>query len=344
MISQASVHSPIPQGIPFKCPSICVAAGRAFALFSGLYLLASLVQMMFGSFGLHHWLIHFDALEQWPWIVGSVLGISSMHLIAFAWKPNMKEVRQVASAGIFLFLAGIAALNALEYFSLLQSARILSVVPLPLSLGTFLGFLTVLAATLFPKGSAHSSISSWQLGIASVVLLCSFPLLQMLFFGMTDYRRSADAAIVLGARAYANGEPSDALKDRLNTACQLYRSGLVKVLVMSGGPGDGDIHETEAMRRYANRQGIPNEAIIIDEKGLNTAASIHFLADMEQRGFRSFLAVSHAYHLPRIKMYAQKSGLQVYTVPAQTPRVLAKLPYFMLRESAAWWSYFFAPA
>ena len=55
--------------------------------------------------------------------------------------------------------------------------------------------------------------------------LAIFPLAQMFFFGKTDYRRPADAAVVLGARVYADGRLSDALADRVRTACQLYRDG-----------------------------------------------------------------------------------------------------------------------
>ncbi|MGV3771407.1 MAG: YdcF family protein [Verrucomicrobiales bacterium] len=169
--------------------------------------------------------------------------------------------------------------------------------------------------------------------------------MHMLSFGTTDYRRKADAVVVFGARAYANGTPSDALADRVRTACDLYHQGLVRALIMSGGPGDGAIHETEAMRQYAIRLGIPDEAILLDKKGVNTAATIDAAKEISKaRHYSSLLAVSHGYHLPRIKMNAQKVGLEVFTVPAHTPRFLAKLPYFMVRETVAWWSYLFRAA
>ena len=82
-----------------------------------------------------------------------------------------------------------------------------------------------------------------------MVCVLAFPLSQILFFGKTDYRRAADVAVVFGARAYADGRPSDALADRVRAACELYRSGTVTKLIFSGGPGDGAIHETEAVAR-----------------------------------------------------------------------------------------------
>ncbi len=53
--------------------------------------------------------------------------------------------------------------------------------------------------------------------------------------------------------------------------------------------------------------------------------------------------MSHFYHLPRIKMAMGRRGLPVYTVPAEEPRTLAKLPWFMLREVAALWIYYLRP-
>ena len=59
---------------------------------------------------------------------------------------------------------------------------------------------------------------------------------------------SSPLALVLGAEVYANGYPSPALVNRLDTSIQLYRAGKVNALLMSGGNGNV---ETSAMRRYA---------------------------------------------------------------------------------------------
>ena len=40
----------------------------------------------------------------------------------------------------------------------------------------------------------------------------AFPLAQILSFGLTDYRRSANAIVVFGAGVYANGRMSPVLK------------------------------------------------------------------------------------------------------------------------------------
>ena len=52
------------------------------------------------------------------------------------------------------------------------------------------------------------------------------------------------------------------------------------------------------------------------------------------------LAVSHFYHLPRVKLAYQRAGLDVCTVPARQGRWLGQIPYNMAREVAAFWVYY----
>jgi vancomycin permeability regulator SanA len=174
--------------------------------------------------------------------------------------------------------------------------------------------------------------------------LCLFPLAQMFCFGKTDYRRPASVAVVLGARVYADGRPSDALADRVRTACQLYQQGLARKLLFSGGPGDGAVHETTAMKQMALRLGVKPEDILVDEAGVNTQSTVRnterlFAALNPQR----ILVVSHFYHLPRIKLAYQRDGWEVYTVPAKESYLLRQMPYNMAREVAALWVYYLRP-
>jgi vancomycin permeability regulator SanA len=172
----------------------------------------------------------------------------------------------------------------------------------------------------------------------------AFPLGQMFCFGKTDYARRADAAVVFGARAYADGRCSTALADRVRTGVGLYKRGMVRMLVFSGGPGDGDVTEPQAMRRLAMLLGVPDEAILLDEHGLNTRATVANTTPMLQRmGVRRVLAVSHYYHLPRIKMAYRRADAEVYTVPANEQYVLTQMPYMLAREIAAFWVYYLRP-
>lgn len=181
----------------------------------------------------------------------------------------------------------------------------------------------------------------WGTTVGLAGLTVAFPLSQMVTFGWTDYRRPADAIVVFGARAYADGSPSLALYDRVRTGCDLYHQGLAPLVVMSGGPGDGAVHETEAMRRLAIRLGVPEEAIAVDRGGLSTRDTVAGTAALARSG--RVLAVSHGFHVPRIKLAYRQAGAEVRTVPARESRVLASFAYLHAREVAAWWAYYAGP-
>lgn len=171
-----------------------------------------------------------------------------------------------------------------------------------------------------------------------------FPLLQIHCFGKTDYRRKADAAVVFGCRVYADGTLSAALQDRVRTGIELYQQGLVRFLVMTGGPGSGDVHETQAMRRFAINNGVPPECILVDEDGWSTDRSVASTVPLcEKLGLKRVLAVSHDFHLPRIKLAYARAGRNVFTVPARQKYRLAARPFLLARETVALWAYYLRP-
>jgi uncharacterized SAM-binding protein YcdF (DUF218 family) len=103
----------------------------------------------------------------------------------------------------------------------------------------------------------------------------------------------------------------------------------------------GDVHETTAMRDFAIAAGVPADAIRLDRHGLNTAATVRHTAVLfDELNVTSAIAISHFYHLPRIKLAYQRAGRGVLTVPADERYTLTALPYYMAREIAAWWWYY----
>lgn len=113
------------------------------------------------------------------------------------------------------------------------------------------------------------------------------------------YPRPGDAppaplALVLGAEVYANGRPSPALVNRLDTSIQLFRAGKVRGLLMSGGHGSV---ETSAIQRYAVAAGVPGDAIKLDDGGLRTLSSCQRARDVFHA--TRVTIVSQAEHLTR---------------------------------------------
>ena len=70
--------------------------------------------------------------------------------------------------------------------------------------------------------------------------------------------------IVFGAGLRRDGGPTAILRDRVDTAAQLYFNGKVEKLLMSGDNRFEDYNEPAAMRQHALSLGVPDEAIVLD--------------------------------------------------------------------------------
>jgi uncharacterized SAM-binding protein YcdF (DUF218 family) len=319
------------------------AAARGLAAFLGGFLVLNLFgQVLTGGFDGNVWLVDLRPLPKG--VADAFLVASSVLLVGFAVRPRMTPWRRrwTGWACFGLFLA--AAWNAARFYVLLDRGTLRAGVPLPLSVMTGLAFWVVLwsVRTQLPDQAPPRR----RLVTAAVFVAClgAFPLAQMLFFGTTDYSRRADAIVVFGAGVSNDGEPSDALKDRVRTACRLYREGLAGRIVMSGGTAPGGASEAEVMRRMAIDAGVPAEAILVDAQGANTRATVRHTTEILSRiGARKVLAVSHSYHLARVKMTYQQQGLEVYTVPADESYTLSAMPYYIAREVAAICAYYLQP-
>ncbi len=315
--------------LPFRAEIV-----RGLAVFLGLFLLADRAAVIFGGrVESSLWLFHFG-------IVPSPIASAAEFLLGIALlvvalgretKPGFQRVvRAVLFAG-----AGVASLNGLHVLYLGTGRVTLPFLP-PVSF--LLAACLVWIAVTLRNASERRPGSALHVALVAFFAASLFPVIQIFVFGNTSYSRPADVAVVFGARTYANGRLSTALEDRVNTACALYRAGLVSRLLMSGGPGDGAVHETEAMRRRAISLGVPERAILSDRNGVNTRETVKNTSAFSARRER-VIAVSEFYHLPRIKLAYGQAGLDIVTVPAKTAHWARRFPVSsVMREIPAFWS------
>ena len=151
-----------------------------------------------------------------------------------------------------------------------------------------------------------SGAALWLLSLALVVHAGARPTV-----------RSADAILVLGAAQY-NGRPSPVLRARVDHALDLYRQGLARILIFTGGVGTGDtVSEAEVARRYAMRNGVPADHIMIERFGVTSAQSVGAAAAlMAERELETALIVSDSYHMMRLDVLARRSGIRPFRAPA----------------------------
>ena len=311
---------------------------RGVALFFGAFGLANLTVGRFAAgFDVNAWWMDLRFLPAWA--AQPILAAGAGALAGYALWPRLSRRLWLQAPVALLTLFSLG--GAWRFWLMVGRGEVRSAFPAPAPalIAAAMGWV-LWTMRRGPATGVSRPKRRWATALAAGAVAAAFPLALMWTFGKTDFRRPADAAVVLGAGVYADGTPSLALCDRMRTGVALYHAGLAPRLILSGGPG-GAVHETEAMRRLAIRGGVPADRLILDAGGWNTRATVAHTAPLfRKRGFRRVLAVSHFYHLPRIKMAFWRAGVEVDTVPAQETRALLNLPYFMAREIAAFWCYY----
>lgn len=277
-----------------------------------------------------------------------IVALAAVASLLAAWAVSGVPPRwlRLSAAGGCLLLALFAARDVVGFYNVLAAGTVRPAAPIPLSALIALGLLGLTAAivrgpSLTPGPRFVPRLVLVMLAAAGWAIL--FPLAQMLFFGTTDYRRPADAAVVFGARVYATGRPSPLLEARIMTAVELYRAGLVPVLIMSGGDGADGFNEARVMRDEAVAAGVDPGAILVDPTGNTTEATVTNAIGLLVRPGSGpsprVIAVSQPYHLPRVQLTFARGGIDALTVPAADPEPVPELVTLALREVLAFWSY-----
>lgn len=171
----------------------------------------------------------------------------------------------------------------------------------------------------------------------------------VLFFGITGSRivrsaveapaKKADVIVVFGAAEYV-GRPSPVYKARLDHAYELFQKGMAPVVITTGGAAqDPDFSEGGVGKDYLLRRGIPEQSLISETQGSDTAQSASRVANiMRTNGMRSCIAVSDAYHVFRIRALLENEGVQVELAPRpeSRPRPLWERFVAVMREAASY--------
>jgi uncharacterized SAM-binding protein YcdF (DUF218 family) len=164
----------------------------------------------------------------------------------------------------------------------------------------------------------------WNVSVAAltaVVVYVAYVSVRIEQQSTRDEAQPADVILVLGAAEY-RGRPSQVLKARLDHALELYRQRLAPRIMTTGGAG-GDPVFTEGGvgRSYLIANGVPSEAIIVENEGASTVESTAMAAEiMHRMELHSAIVVSDGYHIYRVKKMLQFRGLNVYGSPRKELR------------------------
>jgi uncharacterized SAM-binding protein YcdF (DUF218 family) len=130
----------------------------------------------------------------------------------------------------------------------------------------------------------------------------------------------------MGAAQY-DGTPSRVFAARLDHAVSLYFAGVAPILVMTGGKAEGDrTTEAAAGKAFAMGLGVPEEAILVEERSRTTLESVRAVAQLlAANGLDNAVFVSDRPHMLRVLRMAADAGITGWGSPTQTSPIEADL-------------------
>lgn len=121
-------------------------------------------------------------------------------------------------------------------------------------------------------------------------------------------------AIVFGAGLTRSGGATAVLRDRIQTAADLYFAGKVEKLLMSGDNSSMDYNEPAAMREYALTLGVPDQDIVLDFAGRRTYDTCYRAREIF--AVEQAILVTQPFHLPRALYLCNMLGVDGVGVAA----------------------------
>lgn len=160
----------------------------------------------------------------------------------------------------------------------------------------------------------------FRLALLAVVVIAGYVAVtfgQVWWASRQDRARPADAIVVLGAAQY-NCHPSPVLEERLDHALALYRAGLARRVVVTGGKRQGDrCTEADTSASYLENAGVPPEVILREDRGSNTWESLAAAARiLRDRDMTRAVLVTNGYHALRAEAIAGELGLRASVSPS----------------------------
>ncbi|MEU6124095.1 ElyC/SanA/YdcF family protein [Streptomyces sp. NPDC047123] len=118
-------------------------------------------------------------------------------------------------------------------------------------------------------------------------------------------------AMVFGAGLW-KGEPSPYLAHRLDAAAELYRTGRIEVVLVTGDNSREDYDEPDAMRAYLKKHGVPGRHIVSDYAGFDTWDSC--VRAKKIFGVHRAVLISQGFHIRRAVALCAAAGVSSYGV------------------------------
>ncbi|MCT2564397.1 SanA/YdcF family protein [Chryseobacterium herbae] len=118
-------------------------------------------------------------------------------------------------------------------------------------------------------------------------------------------------ALLLGTgKTLSNGMPNAYFYNRIQAAIDLYKSGKIKYIIVSGDNSTKDYNEPEDMQLTLMKYGIPKDKIVMDHAGFRTLDSV--VRAKEIFGQNKLVIISQKFHNERAVFLARENGMEAF--------------------------------
>lgn len=242
----------------------------------------------------------------------------------------------IAMAAVLLLFTGVFIILAISFYSavnLLRKEGRSKANLLSLLVGIGILLWLVLGMVSFKNVEINDVLSVIMLVVNTILLylllVFSNFILSSFIYGIYRPLLRQDYIIVLGSGLMGGNRVTPLLAGRIDRALKVYRRQADKkkkppMLIMSGGKGgDEQIAEGEAMKRYALKQGIPEDRILVEDQSKNTYENMLFSRQLienreaDMKHLHILFSTSN-YHVFRAGIYARKAELKAQGIGAKT--------------------------
>ncbi|MPS63522.1 MULTISPECIES: ElyC/SanA/YdcF family protein [unclassified Chryseobacterium] len=118
-------------------------------------------------------------------------------------------------------------------------------------------------------------------------------------------------ALLLGtSKSLSNGQPNAYFYNRIQATVDLYKSGKIQYIIVSGDNSRKDYNEPEDMQQELIKSGIPQDRIFMDHAGFRTLDSVVRAKDIF--GQNKLVIISQKFHNERAVFLAQQNGMDAF--------------------------------
>ena len=158
---------------------------------------------------------------------------------------------------------------------------------------------------------------SISFSILIVIMFCD-KLIENTSRGYFYLPKTCKVGLVLGASKYTtNNSINIFYKYRIEKAIELFKSGKIDFLIVSGDNSRKEYNEPAQMKRDLIKAGVPKNIIHCDYAGFSTYDSILRMKTVFQQ--TKFAIISQKFHIERAIYIARRNGIKAYGCPSKDP-------------------------